>query len=62
MAAKNQKPDRQSIDVRGIESRSSFDFTDEAHRNRVATAAYYKAERREFSGGGERDDWLLPSR
>lgn len=27
-------------------------------RERVATAAYYNAERRGFSGGGELDDWL----
>lgn len=58
MAAKNQKSDDASNDIRGIENRSGFEFTDEAHRNRVATAAYYKAERRGFSAGAELDDWL----
>ena len=58
MAGKNRKPDDASIELRGVESRSGFDFTDETHRSRVATAAYYKAERRGFSAGAELDDWL----
>jgi hypothetical protein len=58
----NPKPDRDSIDIRGIETRSGFDFTDEKYRSRVATAAYYKAERRGFAQGGEMDDWLSAER
>lgn len=58
MAARKQKSEEAPIDLQGIESRSGFDFTDETHRNRIATSAYYKAERRGFSGGGELDDWL----
>jgi hypothetical protein len=58
MAAKHQKSDDASIDIRGIENRSGFEFTDEAYRNRVATGAYYKAERRGSSAGAELDDWL----
>lgn len=30
----------------------------EAHRRRVAEAAYYRAQRRGFTPGGEVDDWL----
>jgi hypothetical protein len=62
MAARAQKSDEAPIEIRGIESRSGFDFTDETHRNRIATSAYYKAERRGFSAGGELDDWLCAER
>jgi hypothetical protein len=58
MAARKQKSDETPIDLQGVESGSGFDFTDETHRHRVATSAYYKAERRGFSMGGELDDWL----
>jgi hypothetical protein len=30
--------------------------------DRIATAAYYRAERRGFSPGGELDDWLEAER
>jgi hypothetical protein len=31
---------------------------DAGRRERIAVAAYYKAERRGFEGGSEHDDWL----
>jgi hypothetical protein len=34
----------------------------EARRRRVAEAAYYRAQRRGFSPGGEVDDWLEAER
>jgi len=34
----------------------------EAHRRRIAEAAYYRAERRGFAPGGEVDDWLEAER
>jgi hypothetical protein len=58
MAARKQRSDETPIELEGVESRSGFDFTDEKHRSRIATSAYYKAERRGFSSGGELDDWL----
>jgi hypothetical protein len=62
MADGKQKTDDAPIDMQGIESRSGFDFTDETHRNRIATSAYYKAERRGFSAGSELEDWLCAER
>jgi hypothetical protein len=62
MAARKQKSDETPIDMQGVESRSGFDFTDETHRHRVATSAYYKAEGRGFSAGSEWDDWLSAER
>jgi len=59
MAARRTKSDDMPIDIEGVESSSGFDFADETHRHRIATSAYYKAERRGFSAGGELEDWLL---
>ncbi|HTV94633.1 MAG TPA: DUF2934 domain-containing protein [Steroidobacteraceae bacterium] len=33
-------------------------ITDEQRRNMIATAAYYRAERRHFEPGHELEDWL----
>ena len=56
MAAK-----RQTLDLgpqEGIGDGANLESNDEDRRNRIAIAAYYKAERRGFSAEGQLDDWL----
>jgi len=38
---------------------TSILFTDEARREMIATAAYFRAQQRGFQGGSPVDDWLV---
>lgn len=39
-------------------SAGKIEMNGEDRHNMIATAAYYRAERRGFNGGGETEDWL----
>ena len=59
MAAQKQKPVDAPSDAGGIEDPADVELISEVRRNdRIATAAYYRAERRGFAPGGALEDWL----
>lgn len=47
---------RSSADASGSAGQSALNGED--RHNMIATAAYYRAERRGFDSGGETEDWL----
>ncbi|CAG0124220.1 hypothetical protein RHDC2_00397 [Rhodocyclaceae bacterium] len=47
---------RSGADASGSAGQSALNGED--RYNRIATAAYYRAERRGFNSGGETEDWL----
>jgi hypothetical protein len=47
---------RQSAETTSVHDRPAGE-SDEARRQRIAEAAYYRAERRGFEPGRELDDW-----
>ena len=59
MSSQKQQANDAPTDAGGIEDPADVGLISEVRqRNRIATAAYYKAERRGFSPDGEIEDWL----
>lgn len=48
--------------VEGAHTSSETRFSEDERRRMVAEAAYYRAQQRGFSAGGEVDDWLTAER
>ena len=59
---RNGRPQGTPPPVTNTVSHLPSDGDREARRRRVAEAAYYRAQRRGFSPGGEVDDWLEAER
>lgn len=61
MAAKNLRKSPGSRNVRASHP-SDIRLSEEAKSRMIATAAYFRAERRGFAPGGELQDWLEAER
>ena len=59
---KDVPDDSRDAPVPGKESPDSTETDIEARRKRIAIAAYLRAERRNFEGEGQLDDWLEAER